>query len=257
MMKISRLHLFLFGTQILFSFNLLFATTPEKQFEEANSLFKSAKYSRAIVLYDSLVTKGYRSSELFFNLAYSHSKTGETGKSILYLERALRYDPSNERAERLLVNENLKIREKIARIPQFFIFKFFEDTSRYFSSWGWFILLFTSFIAGLVFLTGYLLKWSFASKKNSLFVLPVLLLLYLLLIPSFIISYDRETNLREVIVLNENIELFEVPEISGKKEGLISEGNKLMIVNDLSGWFRVKLSNGKEGWIIKKGVEEI
>ncbi len=246
-----------FIVAILLSLNLLLASTPEQRFEDANLLFKSAKYSQAIIIYDSLINSGHRSSELYFNLAYSHSKMGETGKSILNLERALRYDPFNNRAQLLLVNENLKIKEKIAIIPQFFIFKFFDDISRFTGSWSWLFIVFLLFLGGLVFLSGYLLKQNFASKRNSLIFTPVLFILIVLSVPSFVLSYDREVNLREVVVIDENVTLFEVPEVSGKKEAQIYEGNKLKIMNDIHGWYLVKLSNGKEGWIIKKGVLEI
>ena len=257
MIKSLKVFLFIFFTTLLLSFNLLNAAAPEERFEEANLLFKSAKYSQAIIIYDSLLKAGHRSSELYFNLAYSYSKMGETGKSILNLERALRYDPSNNRAQLLLVNENLKIKEKIAVIPQFFIFKFFDDVSYYMGSWGWLFIIFTLFIVGLVFLSGYILKRDFASNRNVMIFLPVFVVFQAVSVPAFIISYDREVNLREIVVLDENIILFEVPEDSGKREAQIYEGNKLRILNDISGWYLVQLSNGKEGWIIKKGVAGI
>lgn len=256
-MKTSKIILFGFIVSLLLSFNLLNAANPEERFEKANLLFKSAKYSQAMIIYDSLLKSGHRSSELYFNLAYSYSKMGETGKSILNLERALRYDPSNNRAQLLLVNENLKIKEKIAIIPQFFIFKFFDDISHFTGSWSWLFIIFVLFIGGLLFLSGYLLKRNFASKRNSLIFLPVLFILLVLSVPAFVISYDREVNLREVVVLDENITLFEVPEVSGKQEAQIYEGNKMRILDDIAGWYLVRLTNGKEGWIIKKGVLEI
>lgn len=257
MIKIPKIILTILVILLLPSFSLLKAATPEERFEEANLHFKSAKYSQAIIIYDSLLMAGHRSSELYFNLAYSYSKMGETGKSILNLERALKYDPSNKRAQLLLVNENLKIKEKIAIIPQFFIFKFFDDISHQMSSWGWLVISFVAFVTGLIFLSGYLLNSEFASKRNAMIFLPLLVILIVVAFPAFIITYDREVNLREVVVLDENITLFEVPEVSGKKEAQIYEGNKLKILNDISGWYLVILSNGKEGWIIKKGVAEI
>jgi len=101
------------------------------------------------------------------------------------------------------------------------------------------------------------LKRDFASTRNVMIFLPVFVVFQAVSVPAFIISYDREVNLREIVVLDENIILFEVPEDSGKREAQIYEGNKLRILNDISGWYLVKLSNGKEGWIIKKGVAGI
>ncbi|MBK7264968.1 MAG: SH3 domain-containing protein [Ignavibacteriales bacterium] len=52
--------------------------------------------------------------------------------------------------------------------------------------------------------------------------------------------------------MDENIILFGSPRRFRQRGAQIYEGNKLRILNDISGWYLVKLSNGKEGWIIKK-----
>lgn len=227
------------------------------KFDEANKLFKEKKYYAALEVYENLVREGYQGEELFFNLGYTCSKTGETGKSILYLEKALIYNKNNPRVNSLLVNQHLKIKEKIVKLPDFFIFKMFKDVASTMTIWFWLFVFLFAYISGLVFLSGFLLKRQIANKKNLFIGLPIVFVLLLFSIPSVIINYDLAANLQECVVISENVNLYSVPEKEGKKEGTISEGNKLGIIETLSQWYRVKLPNGKEGWILKTGVEAI
>jgi tetratricopeptide (TPR) repeat protein len=238
---------FILSTSEIFS-------APKELFTEGNKLFKEKKYSQAVGKYEELVKLGYRGMELFFNLGLSYSKIGETGKSILFLERALKYDENNEKISALLVNENLKIKDKIVQIPDFFLIKFFKEVSSFFSTWLWLFIVFIFYIALLAVIVGYLIKIEFAQRRLLTIAIPILLLFLLISIPAASISYNNAVNIKECIVLKQEVQLYSVPELSGQNEGMISEGNKLEIQDELAKWYRVQLPNGKEGWIGKEGI---
>jgi len=245
--------LFLF----LFAIAFIRAEDPSVKFEEANKAFKSGNYREAIGTYRQLEREGYRGAELFFNLGLAYSRAGETGHSILYLEKALLYDRNNRKANLLLVNENLKIKEKIVKVPEFFIFKFFRDISTLATVWVWLVIVFLLFLFLTVSITAYILRYKGLTRFRFFIITGTLSLFFAISIPAFLISYDSVRNLRECVVLDSNIHLYEVPETGGKSAGLITEGNKLEIIDEISGWFRVILPNGKEGWIMIKGVGEV
>lgn len=247
-------------TLVLFAIlvpNLSAQDSASIKFEEANRLFKDKKYSSALKIYEELTKEGYKGEELYFNLGYTYSKTGETGKSILNLERALLFNKNNSQVNALLVNEHLKIKEKIVRLPDFFIFKFFKDVAVVLDIWVWLFIALSAYIVLLVFVSGFILKKSYAGKRNLSLFLPPILLVLLFSVSSLFISYEMASNVNECVVISENVHLYSVPEQGGNKEGLISEGNKLEILEVLTDWYRVKLPNGKEGWILKTGVEEV
>ncbi len=233
------------------------AEDPSVKFEEANKAFKSGDYREAIGTYRQLERDGYRGAELFFNLGLAYSRAGETGHSILYLEKALLYDRNNRKANLLLVNENLKIKEKIVKVPEFFIFKFFRDISTLATVWVWLGIVFLLFLLLTVAITAYILRFRGLTRFRFFIITGTLTLFFAISLPAFLISYDSVRNLRECVVLDSNIYLYEVPETGGKTAGLITEGNKLEIIDEISGWYRVILPNGKEGWIMVKGVGEI
>lgn len=241
----------------IFVSNLAAQDSASVKFEEANRLFKDKKYSSALKIYEELAKEGYKGEELYFNLGYTYSKTGETGKSILNLERALLFSKNNSRVNALLVNEHLKIKDKIVRLPDFFIFKFFKDVAALLNIWLWLFIALVAYIILLFFIAGFVLKRDYAGKRNLSLFLPPILLVLLFSVSSLFISYEMASNVNECVVISENVHLYSVPEQGGNKEGLISEGNKLEILEVLTDWYRVKLPNGKEGWILKTGVEEV
>ena len=242
---------------LFIAFPLLHAQDPSARFEEANRLFKTGNYREAIGTYRQLVAEGYRGHELYFNLGLAYSRAGETGFSILFLEKSLLHDRNNAKAHSLLINENLKIKEKIVPVPEFFIFKFFRDIAGLASVWSWLLIVFTLFLLLLAAVTGYILKFRGLTRGRALVITGLLLLLIALTLPPFLISYDEARNLRECVVLDSSIHLYEIPELEGKKAGLITEGNKLRVTGSVAGWYRVTLPNGKEGWILMKGVGEV
>lgn len=235
----------------------IYPQTPEKEFEEANSFFQKGDYSSALEKYEGLVSKGFKSKELYFNLGLTFSRLGETGNSILYLEKARKYDKNNQMIAAAIVNENLKIRERIAKVPEFFIFKFFNDMSGIFGVWTWFTLMIILYILALALAASFILKYRYATIRNTLIAGSVLFLGLVAAVPSFILSREETADKKECIVLSSQIEMFSIPEKTEEKPLMISAGNKLEILETISGWYRVLLPNGKTGWIQKEGTGQI
>ena len=142
-------------------------------------------------------------------------------------------------------------------MPEFFIFKFFRDAAGLVTVRSWLFILFILFLLLLAAVTGYILQFRGLTRGRVLVITGLLLLLIALTLPPFLISYDEARNLRECVVLDSSIHLYEIPEREGKKAGLITEGNKLRVTGSVAGWYRVTLPNGKEGWILMKGVGEV
>ena len=80
------------------------ATKIDSLFSQANELFTIEQIDSSIVLYDSIISLGYQSEELYFNLGNCFYLKGDIPKSILYFEKSLKQNPSNNFAiENLLL----------------------------------------------------------------------------------------------------------------------------------------------------------
>ena len=66
----------------------------ESQFEDANRLYATGKFTEAASLYQAAATNGV-SANLLFNLGNAHYKAGQLGRAMAAYHRSLRLDPRN------------------------------------------------------------------------------------------------------------------------------------------------------------------
>ena len=71
---------------------------PPADFETANQLYSQGKFSEAKQHYESLIRAGNWSANLFYNLANTEWKLGDSGAAALDYERALALDPGHPEA---------------------------------------------------------------------------------------------------------------------------------------------------------------
>jgi tetratricopeptide (TPR) repeat protein len=69
------------------------ARDPVTSFFEANALYKAGRYQEAATRYQALVTAGFESGALHYNLGNAFFRAGELGRAILSYERARRLLP--------------------------------------------------------------------------------------------------------------------------------------------------------------------
>lgn len=62
-------------------------------FDDANRLYEQGKYDQAIPLYENLLSSGYYSAGVLFNLGNAYFKNGELGRAIFEYRRARQIDP--------------------------------------------------------------------------------------------------------------------------------------------------------------------
>lgn len=68
---------------------------PQTRFNEANAAYTKGDYAKAIGLYQQLLAERWQSGPLYYNLGNAYFKQGETGKAILYYEKAKRLIPGD------------------------------------------------------------------------------------------------------------------------------------------------------------------
>ena len=147
---------------------LLFAMLGQAQtescdqwFADGNAAYNEGNFEQALEMYDNILASGVESATLYYNLGNTYYKTKEYAKAILYYEKALKLDPSNEDIKTNLEIANLAVVDKINPIPQSFIAKWWNSLKSLFSADGWawlsvaaFALLLLCLFAFLIFLTG-------------------------------------------------------------------------------------------------------
>jgi len=226
-------------------------------FNAANEAYKQKKYEKAIELYSDLVSAGYQSASLYYNLGNAYFKNNQLSKSILWYERALRLEPSNEDIIHNIAFANKQIVDEMDVLPEFFLKRWIKSFYNIMSSTGWaitsvvFSLLLFSFLAVL-------LLTSHAKRRVAIFFSTIILALLMLTSITFaIIQKNNSLRKNEAVVTHLSVTVKSMPDQAGTDLFTIHEGLKVTIVDKVGDWIEVLFPDGNKGWIQQTSVEVI
>lgn len=231
---------------------LVTAVSPQNTntlFSEANILYKNGEYQKAIDLYEQIATSKEISSELFYNLANSYYKLNKVGPSIYNYEKALQLDPLNEDAQNNLVFAKRLALDRIEELPKSTLQKFNINylSKLSYNQWAIITVLF-SFIGALLFLLYYFTQTPV--KKRLFFTTSTIS--FILLIISLAITYhqyNKVMNTVEAIVYVPEISVKNEPTKNAEEAFIIHEGTKVIVLDEVDDWKKIRLADGKIGWL--------
>ena len=226
-------------------------------FDQANKLYQQEQFQEAIKNYLEIIKNGYESWQLYYNLGSAYYKTGDFGRAILNYERALKLNPKNEDIQFNLQVANLSVVDKITIPPQFFISKWLSDLKALLG-----IQALTFLAVGFYLITILLIILKiFVRKARAQRLLTVLLvpLLILLVTVSFIliarINENNSTNY--AIVLVDKVDVLSSPEEQGTELFSLHKGVKFKVDELQNEWAKIRLADGKIGWVRRDVFEVI
>lgn len=235
--------------------NSVIAQNTESIFSSANELYKNDKLEKAIVLYEKIESQGLVSSELFYNLGNAYYKLNKVGPSIFYYEKALQLNPSNEDVKNNLVFAKRLALDNIEELPKTVFQKlnknFLQQLS--YNQWAIVVVVF-SFIGSILFLLFYFA--ASPSKKRFYFITSILSFIFLVV--SFLITYNQYLfikNNKEAIVFAEKTEVRNAPTLNSEEVFTLHEGTKVIVLDAIDNWKKIKIADGKLGWIIADEIK--
>jgi tetratricopeptide (TPR) repeat protein len=242
---------------VLFTAILPGQNNPKELFEQANEMYRTNSYKKAIELYDSIEGQGMVSSELYFNLGNSYYKLNQIAESIYNYEKALQLNPQNKDAKVNLVYAKRMTIDAIEELPKTVLQNFEADYLQELSynQWAW--LSVVASLGLLLFFMGYYFSYV-PSQKRIYF--AALVACILLLLSSFIISFKEhqyETNKLEAIVFQQVVAVKNAPSENSEEVFELHEGTKVNVLDKVAAWKKIKLADGKVGWIPKEALREL
>lgn len=237
--------------------NSLVAQSLEDTFYAANDFYKNEKFEKAIELYHQIASQGKISTELYYNLGNSYYKINKVGPAIYYYEKALKINPLNEDVKNNLIFAKRLALDNIEELPQNIFQKFNKKYLQQLSYNQWAIVAIVfSFLTCILFLLFY---FAFSSSiKRVFFGLSILSFLFLII--SFAITYNQfsfDKNNKEAIVFVEETSVKNAPTMNSEEVFILHEGTKVIVLDALDNWKKIKLADGKLGWILSKEIKEI
>ena len=248
--------------KIFFSIALLFSLlvtsqTADDLFSKANSLYQNGKYSEAIESYSAIEKQELVSDDLYFNLGNCYYKLNKVAPAIYYYEKALKVNPTHEDASINLAFAKRMTIDVIEDLPKTFLQRFSASIIQQLPFDTWAVLgVLASFLASLLFL---LYHFSYSSRKKLFYFNTSIFAVFVLII-SLLFAFQNYKTVqkdRTAIIFVDKVEIKNAPSTSSEAIFELHEGTKVVILDELDNWKKIKIADGKVGWIYADDLKEI
>jgi tetratricopeptide (TPR) repeat protein len=226
-------------------------------FERGKEHYKNENYSEAITSWMKILDKGEHSANLYFNLGNANYKLNNIGPSIYYYEKALQLDPlDSDIKTNLAFAENARI-DDIKPLPKTIFSKWHAAVSGILSISGWAITTVVCSTLFVLFFLGYYFSAS-ERKKRLLFASALLSMVFLLATLAMAFQvYGESLNDKPAIIFAESIEVKSEPKMGSENAFVLHEGTKVQLIGEDDNWVRVRLADGKDGWLPKSDLKQL
>ena len=117
-----------------------FASADDSLMRQGNTAYQNGDYELAIDCYQEIIQHGNEGAILYYNLGNAYFKAKQTPEALLWYERALRLDPSNEDIKHNIAYANLQITDKIEVLPELFIVRWWNGLSQSMTATAWAVM---------------------------------------------------------------------------------------------------------------------
>ncbi|ADV48562.1 SH3 domain-containing protein [Cellulophaga sp. E16_2] len=220
-----------------------------KLFDAANTAYNDGKYEVAEKTYLKIVDNGEASSELYFNLGNVYYKENKIAPSIYYYEKALLLKPNDSDIKNNLAYAQNMTLDAITTAPETGFAKLYKNTTSFFSFEQW---AYSSVILMFLFVLAYLLYYFLANatlKRISFISSLVFLVIALASIALAYLKYGEFKDDQPAIVFEKESSIQAEPNGRSTETFKLHEGTKVMVLETLNDWSKIKIPDGKTGWI--------
>jgi len=241
----------------ILSAGTVFAIQFDELMKQGGDYYRNGEYDRAIGTYEEILNDGYEGTALYYNLANSYYRIGKLGYAILNYERALKFSPNDEDAKHNLSFANLSTVDRIQPLPKFFIFDIWETILGMFSVNSWSYLAYVLYIILLLFIAYYFFAKTIFQQKIILFSGLGVLIILALTVSLLVVKVNRETKEKSGVIIVQSVTVKTSPDIKSTDTFVIHEGLKVKLEDKLDDWIKIRLADGKIGWILAENAGEI
>ena len=218
-------------------------------FVQANQAYRANQYQKAVAIYKRILSRGFESKELYYNLGNCYYRLNEIGEAILYYEKARKLDPGDPDVKYNLDIANLRVVDQVKLPRRFVLFEWWDALK-----WHYSIFQLRNLVFSLYFLTvGLLIAWLFVRRhriRQTLLTLGVLLgILTIFWSYIFYLRISEVKNHREGVILTSSVTVLSEPEENSTDMFILHEGTKVFLDEQRGEWMKIRLPDGNSGWI--------
>lgn len=223
----------------------------------ADSAYASGDFATAEECYSLLAQQG-ESEVVYYNLGCTYYRQDEIAKSVLWFERALSLNPSNEDIRFNLAMARNKTVDRIIPRHEMFFSSLWKSLMRSQSVTRWAYTGISLFALTLLLIALYLYSSRVVLRKIGFFGGLVMFLLCLLSNVLALSLRNYNVHNDSGIIMTPAVTVRSTPTQSGTDLFVIHEGTHVVIRDDsMRDWAEIQIADGKIGWIEKSTYEKI
>lgn len=248
--------------------SLVLSALAQSPVERAGSAYQQqmkGQLDEAVAGYRALLHEGYRSPDLYFNLALACEQQQRLGYAVLYLEKAQRLAPSDTGIRSHLAQAYGQQADGMPPAPTFFLHDWWRQWAALLSpnAWGVLALLLLVLAAVAVVLGTHYAKsnaapawWLPWQRKWPLVVgiaLPVAVL-------ALALAWSRQQHLTDrtwAVVVSTTAQIYAAPGNDANIDATVNQGLKVKIIDTFKNWKKIEFPDGRQGWILANRMGNI
>jgi len=228
----------------------------QQLFKEGNDSYADSSWSDAISKYNSILTKGFHHSNLYYNLGNAFYQSKMFGHAIWAYEKGLQVDPDDND-----LNYNLifvKRETGIVELPKpVFLIRFYNSVKSSLQPHQWLLISSMAFlISGLLFTFSYLGSVGMARIMKAPFVVMIVVIILSGLI-YLDVQQDVSSMKSGIIVTHVSVGAKSAPDEGAKTLLQLPEGTKVNITGEQIDWREVESIDGSKGWVKSEDVKSL
>lgn len=227
-------------------------------FEQANEQYIQGNYTKAIEIYEGILTNNIHAGELYFNLGNAYYKNHQIGMAILHYERAIRLLPNDEDVKANLGLANLKIKDKMEEKAELLSFSSLLNNialSMTEKAWAW--LCVSLLITSLILYALYMFSHRIIMQKTYFYSASIAVFISVIVFFMAKHNYNIITKNTEAIIISASVSVMSEPTSTSTKLFILHEGSKINITEESSDFYKLTLINGNVGWVNRNDVIKI
>lgn len=231
---------------------------PDSLWRSGVEAYTAGDYASALQDWEELRSAGLVSKELYYNLGNAYFKTEEIAPAILWYERALRLDPSDADIRYNLEFARSRTQDRIDEVPEIFFEAWGHKMCYLLPSDTWAVLSLV-FLAATVALALLFLLGSTSGRRRLGFFAGIVTLLLAFLGWDFAQWQRTEARRQDTaIVMRAVSSVKSSPSADTAKDlFILHEGTRVKLLDSVSSYSNIELSDGRQGWILTKDIEVI
>ncbi|HEX7572762.1 MAG TPA: tetratricopeptide repeat protein [Bacteroidota bacterium] len=242
---------------ILIAARELPAQTPEQQLRQANQLYQQGKFPEAREAYGAILKSGEESPELLYNLGNACYKCGSIPAAILNYERGRRLLPGDEDLRHNLQIANMMITDRIEPAPRLFVWDYWDGIKNWFSLPGLTLTVYLFYALVAVMASAFFLARTYALRKIAILAGSGSFVLFLFFLVVMIARLGDVTRTDEGVVMSQIVTVKNSPDAKSSDAFVLHGGVKVQLIDRVESWSKVRIADGKVGWLEASAVEVI